>query len=93
MSEPSAIREYDFHPDWDHLERFLQLYQELHKSQKRHTLKVLVTSDFYSTLPGYPNRQRNSWMTLDYATQQMNRSFSRDQSLVDCLVALKEGKS
>ncbi|MCB0366123.1 MAG: hypothetical protein KDD68_12080 [Bdellovibrionales bacterium] len=89
MTGVDEIKDFDFRPDWDSLETFLRTYQQLHASDQRVTLRVYVSQEFYSSLPGYPNRLRNAWMTLDYAIQQMNRTYHRERSLVDCQVVLK----
>ena len=92
MSEAGQAQIFDFYPDWEHLERFLRLYQEADQSGNRTTLRVSVDSEFHQVLPGYPNPRRNAWLTLEYAIQQANRCYHQKNSLVDCLVVDRPGE-
>lgn len=82
---------FRFHPNWGHLEDFLQIYKEIDRLGKRITIKVTADPEFDAVLPGYPNIKRNAWLTLDYAIQQINRVFNRGKSLVDCKVIRQPG--
>ena len=91
MPEARHTQSFDFYPDWEHLERFLRLYKEADQSGHRTTLKVSVDPEYHHTLPGYPNARRNAWLTLEYAVQQVNRSYHKNNSLVDCQVVSRPG--
>jgi len=86
MTTHQTALEFHFEPNWDCLEQLLRVYADLDAMKCRRTIDLSVGADYFSTLPGYPNRVRNAYLTLEYAVQQMNRSYYCGNSLVDCVV-------
>lgn len=86
MTIPPKPIKFQFEPSWECIEQFLRIYADLNAMKSRRTIDVWVGEDFYSTLPGYPNRTRNAFLTLEFAIQQMNRAFHCGNSLVNCVI-------
>lgn len=89
MTSHQEQSSFEFYPDWEHLEKFLRLYQEADKSGQRTTLRIGVDPEYSQVLPGYPNTRRNAWINLSYAVAEINRTFHKENSLVDCQIVLR----
>lgn len=83
---------FEFHPTFEKVEEFLRLYQSLHNEGQEVTLVCPLPSAFWNTLPGYPDVERNCWLTLQYAIEQMNRTYHLQKSNVRVEVVRLDSK-
>lgn len=81
-----AEHTFDFAPNFQKIEDFMRLYQELHSQAQEACIKLTVTPAFIKAVVGFPDIEQNCWITLRHAVDQMNRAFLNEKSKVRIVV-------
>ena len=89
-SAKPTIHEFECHPSFEKIEEFLRFYQSLHQQNKEAVIQCPLPAEYLTTIPGYPDVERNCWLTLQYAIEQMNRSFYLKNSKVKIDVQIQD---
>jgi hypothetical protein len=79
-----------FVPTFEKIEDFLKAYQKLDDQKNEQVIELQVRKEYWTTTPGYPDIERNCWLTLKYAVDQMERSFLIGKSKVKIQLQCRE---
>lgn len=86
----AIVHKFECHPSFEKIEEFLRFYQSLHQSNAEAIIECPLPQEYLTTIPGYPDVERNCWLTLQYAIEQMNRSFYLKNSKVKIQVQIQD---
>ena len=84
---------FEFTPSFAKIEEFLKLYQKFHESREQSTLICLVSDDYWTSAISYPDIEKNCWLTLRFAVDEMNRFFLEQKSKTQVIVQKRVGNS